>query len=118
LNLGIEVPRPVDTPIWWLYLLACKDGRTYAGIAIDVDARFRVHASGKGSKFTRANPPLAILGAQSFATKSEALQAEAALKRLRPAAKRLWARQWQRPSPQVGKNFTQSTQSTPSTQKS
>jgi putative endonuclease len=85
--------RP-ETATWWVYLLACTDGRTYAGVALDVAARFRVHASGKGSKFTRANPPLAILGAQSFATRSEALQAEAALKRLKRPAKMQWAHQW------------------------
>jgi len=90
---GLKVAEPAEAVTWWLYLLACKDGRTYAGIAIDVDARFRVHASGKGSKFTRANPPLAILGAQSFATKSEALQAEAALKKLQRPEKLLWASQ-------------------------
>lgn len=81
---------------WWLYLLACEDGRTYAGIALDVDARFKAHASGKGAKFTRANRPVRILGAQSFATRSEALKAEYALKCLEPAAKLKWARQWRR----------------------
>lgn len=90
----LRVAELPETVTWWLYLLACKDGRTYAGITIDVDARFRVHASGKGSKFTRANPPLAILGAQQFATKSEALQAEAALKKLPRPKKLLWASQW------------------------
>jgi putative endonuclease len=83
---------PIAT--WWLYLLACEDGRTYAGIALDVDARFRAHACGKGSKFTRANRPVKILGAQAFATKSAALKAEYALKCLKPAAKLQWAQQW------------------------
>jgi putative endonuclease len=82
--------------VWWLYLLACRDGRTYAGIALDVDARFEAHVRGKASKFTRSNPPLKILGAQSFATKSEALKAEHALKRLRRPAKLEWARRWSR----------------------
>jgi putative endonuclease len=75
-----------------LYLLACADGRTYAGIALDVDARFRLHRSGKGAKFTRANPPVKILGVQRFATKGEALRAELQLKRLSKPAKLAWAR--------------------------
>ncbi len=87
-----EVRNGDEPPLWWLYLLACKDGRTYAGIAIDVDARFQLHLSGKGARFTRSNPPLEVLGTQSFATRSEALKAEAALKKL-PRAQRLeWAR--------------------------
>lgn len=89
---------PDPTPPWWLYLLACKGGRTYAGIALDVAVRFELHVSGKGARFTRSFPPHGILGAQSFATKSEALRAEAALKQLSPAAKRAWAKSQSRPS--------------------
>jgi putative endonuclease len=83
--------------VWWLYLLACTDGRTYAGIALDVAARFRVHAAGKGSKFTRANRPLRILGAQPFATRALAQQAEHALKRLERPEKLEWALRWPHP---------------------
>ena len=82
---------------WWLYLLACADGRTYAGIALDLAARFRAHAAGKGSKFTRANRPLAILGAQPFASRALAQQAEHALKRLERPEKLEWALRWPPP---------------------
>jgi len=81
------------TQCWWLYLLVCRDGRTYAGIAIDVAARFTAHSSGKGAKFTRSNPPVRVLGAQAFASRSEALKAEAALKKLDRTKKLVWARQ-------------------------
>ena len=80
--------------VWWLYLLACADGRTYAGIALDVAARFRLHSSGKAAKFTRANRPLRVLGAQPFASRAEASQAEYALKQLTKPAKLRWARRW------------------------
>src|SRR5262245_1232334 len=80
--------------LWWLYLLACADGRTYAGIALDVEARFSAHADGKGAKFTRSNPPLRVLGARSFATKSEAMKAEIALKKLARPQRLAWAREW------------------------
>ncbi|MFL6601292.1 MAG: GIY-YIG nuclease family protein [Steroidobacteraceae bacterium] len=79
------------TQCWWLYLLVCRDGRTYAGIATDVAARFTAHSNGKGAKFTRSNPPVRVLGAQSFASKSEALKAEAALKKLHRTEKLSWA---------------------------
>lgn len=79
------------TRSWWLYLLACEDGRTYAGIAIDVDARFKAHAAGKGAKFTRANRPVRVLGAQAFPNRSDALKAEAALKKLSREEKLAWA---------------------------
>ena len=80
------------TQCWWLYLLVCRDGRTYTGIAIDVAARFAAHSNGKGAKFTRSNPPVRVLGAHAFASKSKALKAEAALKKLDRTQKLAWAR--------------------------
>jgi putative endonuclease len=77
---------------WWVYLLACRDGRTYTGIAIDVAARFEAHCKGKGAKFTRSNPPVRVLGTQAFPSKSEALKAEAALRKLGRPAKLAWAK--------------------------
>jgi putative endonuclease len=82
------------TQCWWLYLLACRDGRTYAGIATDVAARFAVHSSGKGAKFTRSNPPVRVLGAQAFESRSEALKAELALKKLDRAQRLAWAQRY------------------------
>jgi len=73
----------------------CRDGRTYAGIAIDVAARFSAHSRGKGAKFTRSNRPVRVLGAQPFVSKSGALKAEAALKKLSRAEKLVWAREWE-----------------------
>ena len=80
--------------VWWLYLLACSDGRTYAGIALDVAARFRLHSSGKAAKFARSARPLRVLGAQPCASRSAASQAEYALKQLTKPAKLRWARRW------------------------
>ncbi|HKU15180.1 MAG TPA: GIY-YIG nuclease family protein [Steroidobacteraceae bacterium] len=90
-------PAIAPEQIWWLYLLACTDGRTYAGIALDVVARFRMHVAGKGSKFTRANRPVRILGAQPFASRAQAQQAEHALKRLQRPEKLEWALRWPPP---------------------
>jgi len=81
------------TQCWWLYLLVCRDGRTYAGIATDVEARFAAHCNGKGAKFTRSNPPVRVLGARAFASKSEALKAEAALKKLDRTRRLAWAKE-------------------------
>ena len=90
---------------WWLYLLACRGGRTYAGIALDVNARFDLHRNGKGAKFTRANPPRKILAVQAFASRSEALKAEYTLKQLDRAEKLAWAkRQREESAPASQKN--------------
>jgi putative endonuclease len=62
----------------------------YTGIAKDVEARFQAHLKGAGAKFMRLRPPLRIVGRVRMATKSEALRAEYALKRLSPAQKLRW----------------------------
>jgi putative endonuclease len=79
--------------VWWVYLLACKNGRLYVGVAVDVEARFASHVSGKGARFTRANPPERILAARPFPSRSLAQKAEYALKRLRREKKLEWARE-------------------------
>lgn len=75
---------------WWLYVLECRGGVLYTGIAKDVDARFKAHAAGRGAKFTRMNPPLGILGRAELASRSLALQAEYAYKQLPREAKLRW----------------------------
>ena len=73
---------------WFLYLLECKNGAFYAGISNDVDARFAAHVSGKGARYTRANPPVKILATKPYADRSSASVAEAQLKNL-PRHKKL-----------------------------
>ncbi len=68
--------------MWYLYLIECSNGTLYAGISTDVEARYAKHASGKGAKYTRANPPRRLIGAKAFADRSSASKAEYALKQL------------------------------------
>jgi putative endonuclease len=75
---------------WWLYVLECRGGALYTGIAKDVEARFDAHLKGSGAMFTRSNPPVRIVGKTALATKSEALQAEYAFKQLSRADKLRW----------------------------
>ena len=75
---------------WWLYVLECRGGMLYTGIAKDVDERFEAHARGAGARFTRSNPPVRIVARVSFGTKGEALRAEWALKQATRAEKLRW----------------------------
>jgi len=76
------------TSSWVLYLLECNNGAYYAGITNDVQARFATHVSGKGARYTRANPPVKILATKSYVDRSAASVAEAQLKNL-PRSKKL-----------------------------
>ena len=72
---------------WFLYLLECANGAYYAGITTDVAARFAAHQSGKGARYTRANPPVRIVGQAVYPDRSTASKAEWQLKQLPREAK-------------------------------
>ena len=76
---------------WFVYMLECKGGKVYTGVAVDVAARFAAHRRGKGAAYTRANPPLSILASRRCTDRSRALKLEHALKQLTPPEKRAWA---------------------------
>jgi putative endonuclease len=72
-------------PHWILYLIECRRGAGtlyYTGITTDMARRFMEHASGKGARFTRANPPVRIVATREYPDRASALKAEAAVKKL------------------------------------
>ena len=73
---------------WFLYLIECNNGAYYGGITNDLQARFDAHLSGKGARYTRANPPVSILASKPYTDRSSASVAEAILKKL-PRSKKL-----------------------------
>ncbi|HZW82227.1 MAG TPA: GIY-YIG nuclease family protein [Candidatus Deferrimicrobium sp.] len=64
------------------YLLKCANGSYYAGYTNDLQRRLATHQAGKASKYTRARLPVEMVYWQTFATKGEAMSAEARLKTL------------------------------------
>ena len=76
---------------WFVYLIECRDGSIYTGIAIDVAARYAAHVSGKGARYTRSHPPRRLLAAIEYADRSAASKAEYQIKRLSPRDKRAFA---------------------------
>jgi putative endonuclease len=73
---------------WFVYLIECVDGSLYTGIARDVAARYALHASGKGARYTRSHPPARLLCTLEFPDRSTASQAEYRIKQLKAAEKR------------------------------
>ncbi|HJV48325.1 MAG TPA: GIY-YIG nuclease family protein [Geothrix sp.] len=67
---------------WSVYLIRCRDGTLYCGIALDAEARLRQHEEGKGAKYTRGRGPLALVYREVCGSRSEALKRERAIKRL------------------------------------
>ncbi len=79
---------------WSVYILQCRSGRLYTGVAVDVDARFAQHQGGKGARFTKADPPVAILGRRELEGRSQALKEEYRIKQLSRVQKLSLIRQW------------------------
>jgi putative endonuclease len=73
---------------WYVYLLECRDGSLYTGIATDVERRYAEHLAGKGARYTRSHPPVRLLGRFEYPDRSAASLAEYAIKQLNPARKR------------------------------
>ena len=65
----------------YMYVVECRDGSYYTGYTTNVKKRIAVHNSGKGAKYTRDRLPVKLIYAQGFASKEEAMSAEALFKR-------------------------------------
>ena len=79
---------------WYVYLIECRDGSLYTGIAVDVALRYAKHVAGKGARYTRSHPPLRLLGQCAYPGRSEASRAEYLIKQLSAAQKRQLCESW------------------------
>lgn len=66
----------------YTYLLRCADDTLYCGWTNSLEERVRAHNAGKGAKYTRGRRPVTLVYYETFATKQEAMQREAAIKKL------------------------------------
>jgi putative endonuclease len=73
---------------WFVYLIECRGGSIYTGIARDVTARYAAHLAGKGARYTRSRPPQRLLAVFAVADRSAALREEIRIKRLSAPQKR------------------------------
>jgi len=83
----VRSARSRATGRWYVYLIACRGGAIYTGIARDVAARYAQHVAGAGARYTRANPPQKLLAKFACPSQSVAGRIEAAIKKLAPADK-------------------------------
>ena len=76
-------------PQWHVYLVRCRDGSLYTGIATDVSRRFAQHqqGEGKGAKYLRGRGPLQLVFKKAIGAQGLALRVEAAIKKLPKARK-------------------------------
>lgn len=66
----------------YTYIVKCGDGTLYTGWTTSLERRIATHNSGKGAKYTRSRRPVELVYYESFDTKQEAMQREAAIKKM------------------------------------
>jgi putative endonuclease len=67
----------------YCYMAKCADGTLYTGYTTDLARREQEHnTSPKGAKYTAMRRPVRMVFNKEFATKSEAMQYEYALKQM------------------------------------
>lgn len=67
--------------MYYVYMLRCRGGVYYTGLAADVAKRYAAHLAGRGAKFTRAYPPEAIAAVWRCGDKNTAARVEYAIKK-------------------------------------
>lgn len=65
-----------------VYMLRCKDDTLYTGYTNNLAHRLKMHAEGKGAKYTRGRGPLEVVYTEAFHTKEEAMRKEYQIKQL------------------------------------
>jgi putative endonuclease len=71
----------------FVYILRCRDGSLYSGVAKDLAARVRRHQAGRASRYTRTRLPVALVWWREVAGWGAALREEHRIKTLRREAK-------------------------------
>lgn len=74
-------------PIYYVYMLRCKDRSLYTGYTVNIVDRIKIHQAGKGSKYTRSRLPVSCVYWETCLDKSQALKREKAIKNLTKAEK-------------------------------
>jgi len=67
---------------FYVYILLCADGSFYTGYTKNVDKRARLHACGKGARYTKMHKPKKVAYVEALDSRAEAMKREKAIKRL------------------------------------
>jgi len=69
--------------IWYLYIIRTRMGNLYTGITQNVQRRFKEHQEGgaKAAKYLKGKKPLKLVFHKKIGSRSQALKAEANIKK-------------------------------------
>jgi putative endonuclease len=72
-----------------VYILECRDGSLYTGIARDLKDRLEMHSRGRGSRYVRSRLPFRLVYSEQLASRSEALKRELEIKSMDRSEKKM-----------------------------
>ncbi len=67
---------------FYVYIILCEDGTFYTGYTRNLNKRTKLHAIGKGARYTRMHKPVKVAYIELFARRAEAMKREKQIKRL------------------------------------
>jgi len=67
---------------YYVYILLCDNGSFYTGYTKDVEERARLHANGRGARYTKMHRPKKVAYIETFQERAEAMRRERAIKKL------------------------------------
>lgn len=67
---------------FYVYILLCTDGNFYTGYTKNIDTRTRLHASGKGARYTRMHKPKRVAYVEVFDSRVKAMKREREIKKM------------------------------------
>jgi len=67
----------------FVYILRCRDGSLYTGVAKDLERRLDQHRSGRASRYTRSRLPVELVWSVQVEGWGAALREEIRIKRLK-----------------------------------
>ena len=86
---------------WFCYMVQCRDGSFYVGIAIDVDERVKRHNWGVGPGYTAKRRPVELIWSECCGSCEAARQREKEIKGWSRTKKFELVKQWQRVNPSL-----------------
>lgn len=77
-----------------VYIIECADGTYYTGYTNDMKTRIKLHAKGKGAKYTRGKSPIKLVYMKEYRYFKNALHAERNIKKYTRQRKEELIKSW------------------------
>jgi putative endonuclease len=67
---------------FYVYILLCTDGSFYTGYTKNIEERTRLHANGKGARYTKMHRPKRVAYVELFDSRAQAMKRERTIKKM------------------------------------